>query len=160
VPRWFGLLRGQPSHQHLLRSHNHLNSASMASRVIPWSNAVTSVAVVNVCLSSLELLLRAGFPTLRTNMGWNICTIFIGGLVFLGYWIVDLSLGLGASTTTRGGITAVWSGLNGLRLQKLIISCLTPSSIAEDILRAITGDPNSSIPDLERLTIPLLNQCV
>lgn len=55
-------------------------------------------------------------------LGWKICT-FIGG-TFLGYWIVDLSLGLGASTTAEGGITGAWSRLNGL--QKL---CFAVTSV-------------------------------
>ena len=37
-------------------------------------------------------------------------------------------------------------------LSALLQNALTPSSIAEDILRAITGDPNTFIPNLERLT--------
>jgi len=37
-------------------------------------------------------------------------------------------------------------------LSALLENALTPSSIAEDILGAITGDPNAFIPNLERLT--------
>jgi hypothetical protein len=37
-------------------------------------------------------------------------------------------------------------------LSTLLQNALTPSSIAKDILKAITGDPNTFIPNLERLT--------
>ena len=37
-------------------------------------------------------------------------------------------------------------------LSALLENALTPSSIAQDILRAITGDSNTFIPNLQRLT--------